>query len=102
MTEKAQPRERSRLGLTPAVVSAAIFPSMLLFVVLAISVRLTLATIGVTLVVLVLGFYFPKSKPYWQRHRSSSRIVLITLSVFLAIVWVGLAVFHWNNPRYLP
>jgi hypothetical protein len=58
--------------------------------------------IGAMLIVLVLGFLFPRYSPYWQRHRPATRIVLITLSVFLAIVWVGLAVFHWNNPKFMP
>lgn len=101
MTEKSQPRERSRLGLTPSVVTELGLPLLMVFFgVLAMSIQLALVMIGAMLIVLVLGFLFPRSSPYWHRHRPATRVVLIAQSVFLAIVWVALAVFHWNNPRF--
>ena len=107
MTEKSQPRERSRLGLTPSIVPAAIFPLMIVIIgVLAVSIRLTLAVLGVALILFALGFVFPKSQPYWQRHLGgrfrSSRPLLIAVGVILALGWLALGTLHLNHPKIFP
>jgi ABC-type uncharacterized transport system permease subunit len=103
MTEKSQPRERSRLGLTPSVVPAAVFPLMIVFIgFLATSVRLMLLTIGAMFIALMLGFIFPRSNPYWQSRYPASRIVLIVLGVLLACAWLAIGTSHLTHPKIFP